>query len=94
LGDLKITQSDVDGVSHAKRVELEGAIDATSIADLTGLVDVLFSGATRWFLVDMRGIKYVNSTGLGSLVKYADSVHLSGWRHDPLWIAAEGEGHH
>jgi anti-sigma B factor antagonist len=72
LGDLTIKPSDIESAEGVKKVELTGAIDAASISQLTNFVDDLYDGGTRWFLVDMRGIKYVNSTGLGSLVKYAD----------------------
>jgi anti-anti-sigma factor len=72
LGDLTIKPSDVENAEGVKKVELTGAIDAASITQLTDFVDDLYEDGTRWFLVDMRGIKYVNSTGLGSLVKYAD----------------------
>ena len=72
MGDLTIKPSDIENHTGVKKVELQGAIDAASITELTDFVDELYDGGTRWFLVDMRGIKYVNSTGLGSLVKYAD----------------------
>lgn len=72
MGDLNIKPSDVENAEGVKKVELTGAIDAASITQLTDFVDDLYENGTRWFLVDMRGIKYVNSTGLGSLVKYAD----------------------
>ena len=65
-------------VDAARRVELTGAIDGRSITDFTDFVDRLYEGGTRWFLVDMSGIKYVNSTGLGSLVKYADQFRARG----------------
>lgn len=72
MGDLNIKPSEVENAEGVKKVELTGAIDAASITQLTDFVDDLYENGTRWFLVDMRGIKYVNSTGLGSLVKYAD----------------------
>lgn len=78
MGDLTINQFDLDEVADARKVELVGAIDAASITDLTNFVDKLYDTGTRWFLVDMRGIKYVNSTGLGSLVKYADQFTSRG----------------
>lgn len=78
MSELEIKQSPIDEMDGAQRVELTGAIDGSSITDLTDFVDRLYEEGTRWFLVDMTGIKYVNSTGLGSLVKYADQFRSRG----------------
>jgi anti-anti-sigma factor len=78
MGELRIDEFDTTEVDAARRVELTGAIDGRSITDFTDFVDRLYEGGTRWFLVDMSGIKYVNSTGLGSLVKYADQFRARG----------------
>lgn len=72
MGDLAIKETALAELDGAQRVELSGAIDGASITDLQDFVDQIYKDGARWFIVDMSGIKYVNSTGLGSLVKYAD----------------------
>jgi anti-sigma B factor antagonist len=53
-------------------VVLDGAIDSTTVNALHDLVNGVVADGRRWFLLDMQRVKYINSTGLGSLVKYAD----------------------
>lgn len=78
MGKLSIAPSEVANAAFTIKTELVGAIDAESIQDLTNHVDKLCEEGTAWFLVDMRGVKYVNSTGLGQLVHYADRFTARG----------------
>jgi len=78
VGELNIKQHDIEGFSAGQRVDLKGAIDGNSLQDLQDFVEQLYEAETEWFIVDMSGIKYVNSTGLGSLVKYADQFKSRG----------------
>jgi anti-anti-sigma factor len=58
--------------------EMAGAIDTqTRVAFQEALEEILNKGV-RCLILDMSNIRYVNSTGLGSLVKYADSFKNSG----------------
>jgi anti-sigma B factor antagonist len=68
----------VDGDDTARLVELSGAIDGNTVPDFQTLLEQMKKEGVRRLILDMSKIKYVNSTGLGSLVKYADSFKSSG----------------
>lgn len=69
----KIAQVPGGGVA-----QLAGAIDGNTILEFQGaLDDIQKSGVTK-LVLDFSQVKYVNSTGLGSLVKYADTFRQSG----------------
>src|SRR5579862_4231498 len=68
----------VEGDETARLVELSGAIDGNTVPDFQTLLEQMKKEGVRRLILDMSKIKYVNSTGLGSLVKYADSFKSSG----------------
>lgn len=68
----------VDGDDSARVAELSGAIDGNTVPDFQQMLEKVKTEGVRRLILDMSKIKYVNSTGLGSLVKYADSFKNSG----------------
>jgi anti-anti-sigma factor len=68
----------VDGDDSARVAELSGAIDGNTVPDFQQMLEKVKGEGVRRLILDMSKIKYVNSTGLGSLVKYADSFKNSG----------------
>ena len=68
----------VDGDDSARVAELSGAIDGNTVPDFQSMLEKVKTEGVRRLILDMSKIKYVNSTGLGSLVKYADSFKNSG----------------
>jgi anti-sigma B factor antagonist len=68
----------VDGDDLARVAELSGAIDGNTVPDFQQMLEKVKTEGVRRLVLDMSKIKYVNSTGLGSLVKYADSFKNSG----------------
>src|SRR3954454_16353668 len=71
---LKPIESD----ESAMLAELSGAIDGNTVPSFQQMLEEIKSRGVRKLILDMSKIKYVNSTGLGSLVKYADTFKSSG----------------
>ena len=62
------------------RLTLSGVLDAATVHRLNDLLAGLAErGITAW-LFDMAGLQHVNSTGLGSMVRFADEVDHRGGR--------------
>ncbi|MBI3725283.1 anti-sigma factor antagonist [bacterium] len=68
----------IDGEDAATLAEMSGAIDGNTVPSFQQMLEEIKSKGVRRLVLDMSKIKYVNSTGLGSLVKYADSFKSSG----------------
>lgn len=49
-------------------VVADGEIDLSSIPQLSGMLDDLISGGNIDLIVDMTGVQFIDSTGLGVLV--------------------------
>ncbi|MCD4656588.1 MAG: STAS domain-containing protein [Planctomycetes bacterium] len=59
-------------------VSMSGAIDASTVITFqTNLENLQLNGISK-FILNMEGIRYVNSTGLGSLVRLADQLESDG----------------
>ncbi|MFH1421548.1 MAG: STAS domain-containing protein, partial [Planctomycetota bacterium] len=54
--------------------DLSGAIDASTVQNFQAEMEKVRSQGAARLVMDVSHIKYVNSTGLGSLVKYADAL--------------------
>jgi len=73
MSELDIQFSELDEAPGIHFAELSGAIDASTVHIFQNqLEDARKRGVTK-LIMDISKIKYVNSTGLGSLVKYADT---------------------
>jgi anti-sigma B factor antagonist len=74
--DIKLTTIDGDDLSAL--AEMTGAIDGNTVPSFQATLEELKTKGIRRLVLDMSKIKYVNSTGLGSLVKYADTFKSTG----------------
>ena len=61
-----------DGTT-ATLAEADGSIDATTIQEFQHVMDKLIERGVKNLVLDCSAIKYINSTGLGTLLKYADT---------------------
>ncbi|MGE0432727.1 MAG: STAS domain-containing protein [Planctomycetota bacterium] len=61
-------------------LQLSGVLDADTVARLDEQLDALITRGTQSFVFDMGPLRFVNSTGLGSLVRFADEVEKRGGR--------------
>lgn len=74
MTDLKIRFRTLDRASRATLGEVAGAIDGNTLDDFQAKIDeVLKSGVAR-VVLDFSRVRFVNSTGLGILVKASDSL--------------------
>ena len=74
--DIKLTN--IEGEDSAALAEMTGAIDGNTVPNFQATLEEIKTRGIRKLVLDMSKIKYVNSTGLGSLVKYADTFKSSG----------------
>lgn len=78
MNDLRFDITPIDALANTARVVVEGAIDATTVISFESQLKQLQEDGYTNFVLDMQGIKYVNSTGLGSLVATADNLEKVG----------------
>lgn len=78
MTDLRFDITPIDALANTARVVVEGAIDATTVISFESQLKQLQEDGYCNFVLDMQGIKYVNSTGLGSLVATADNLEKVG----------------
>lgn len=57
----------------ATLAEMDGSIDASTIKQFQQVMDKLIERGVTNLILDCANIKYINSTGLGTLLKYADT---------------------
>lgn len=57
----------------ATLAELTGSIDATTVESFSSVMDKLLEKGVKYLVLDCAGLKYINSTGLGILLKYVDA---------------------
>lgn len=60
-----------EGVT-ATLAEITGSIDSSTVDRFTAVMDKLIEKGVKNLILDCHAIKYVNSTGLGTLLKYVD----------------------
>ncbi|MCC6575669.1 MAG: anti-sigma factor antagonist [Planctomycetes bacterium] len=78
MTNLRFDITPIDALANTARVVVEGAIDATTVITFESQLKQLQEDGYSNFVLDMQGIKYVNSTGLGSLVATADNLEKVG----------------
>lgn len=78
MAGLDIKFSPLPSVQGAGLAHLAGAIDANTIIEFQQALDDIQSKGVNRLILDFSEVKYVNSTGLGSLVKYADTFKQAG----------------
>jgi len=78
VADLNFTVENIPQMETAALVKISGAIDAKTVVLFQEKLDQLQGNNYTRFVLDMEGIKYVNSTGLGTLVNVADALETKG----------------
>lgn len=78
MADLTFKVERLEQYPNAALVAISGAIDAKTVITFQEKLDLLQKDGILKFVLDMGGIKYVNSTGLGTLVNVADTLETSG----------------
>ena len=68
---VKVIKS-TDGTT-ATMAEVDGSIDASTIQQFQQVMDKLIEKGVKNLILDCTNVKYINSTGLGTLLKYSDS---------------------
>ncbi len=66
-----------DGTT-ATLAEVDGSIDASTIQQFQQVMDKLVERGVKNLILDCTSVKYINSTGLGTLLKYADTFESIG----------------
>jgi anti-sigma B factor antagonist len=78
LLDFDIKEIELDGGDKATAISLTGSIDATTNQQFEEeLTEILTQGVKKIILM-LSGIKYINSTGLGTIVKCVDTFREAG----------------
>lgn len=78
MAELSFHVEDVPEMTQTSLVKVSGAIDAKTVLTFQEQLEELQKGGNNRFILDMDGIKYVNSTGLGTLVNVADNLENAG----------------
>jgi anti-sigma B factor antagonist len=71
--DFRIKNLKAADNTRATLAEITGSIDATSIVQFQNVMDKLVEKGVRNLILDCANVKYINSTGLGTLLKYVDT---------------------
>lgn len=74
MSDLQIQFEDIPGLPQASLVVLRGSIDAKTVFTFQSRLTAVIERGYRRFVIDMKDVKYVNSTGLGYLINLSDSI--------------------
>lgn len=78
MADLSFSVEKLPGMSSTALVKINGAIDAKTVVLFQEKLNQLQEDGYGGFILDMEGIRYVNSTGLGTLVNVADALEQKG----------------
>jgi anti-anti-sigma factor len=78
MPDLTLDVQKLPNNNAAALVVLAGSIDAKTVPGFQEQLNRVKDDGVIKFVLDMEGIKYVNSTGLGFLVNLADSLDPKG----------------
>jgi anti-anti-sigma factor len=73
---VKVVKSQ-DG-TMATLATVDGSIDASTIQQFQQVMDKLVERGVKNLIMDCSNVKYINSTGLGTLLKYADTFESIG----------------
>ncbi len=78
MAELSFHVESVAELDKTSLVRVSGAIDAKTVLNFQERLEQLQKDGNNRFILDMDGIKYVNSTGLGTLVNVADNLENAG----------------
>jgi anti-sigma B factor antagonist len=70
----------VDGRGDATTLRVSGEIDLLTVEQLRTAIDRALAGPGRTFLVDLRGVSFVDCAGIGLLVEVHDHARRRGLR--------------
>jgi len=73
---VKVIRSS-DGTT-ATLAEIDGSIDASTIQQFQQVMDKLVEKGVKNLILDCTNVKYINSSGLGTLLRYSDSFESVG----------------
>jgi anti-anti-sigma factor len=76
--DFKVKNITAADGTTATLAEIHGSIDATSIGQFQSIMDKLVERGIKNLILDCANVKYINSTGLGTLLKYVDTFENGG----------------
>ncbi|HHN45961.1 MAG TPA: STAS domain-containing protein [Planctomycetes bacterium] len=71
--DFKVRNVKSPQGATAAVAEVSGSIDATTINQFQTIMDKLVQKGVKNLVLDCTNVKYINSTGLGTLLKYVDT---------------------
>ncbi|MGE0431447.1 MAG: STAS domain-containing protein [Planctomycetota bacterium] len=80
MTDLTLDVKRLSSVGDGALVTIAGAIDASTVMQFQSAIENLQLKGFRRFVIDMDGIRYVNSTGMGALVRLVDQLEATGGR--------------
>lgn len=78
MAELNFDVRELQHIPHAVLVSMQGSIDASTVVNFQSTLENLQLKGIKRFILDMEQIRYVNSTGLGSLVRLADQLESDG----------------
>ena len=76
--EYQIREVSASGVQPATLVELSGSVDPDTLEIFEGLMDKLIDAGKRRIIYDFHKIKYINSTGMGMMVQFNDTLSEDG----------------
>jgi anti-sigma B factor antagonist len=62
------------------RITLVGEVDLATVPELNRLLDQLAEGEHSRLLIDLRGVEFMDSTGLGSIIRALHAADANGHR--------------
>ncbi len=71
---------DVEPERDRVRVVLTGELDLATVEPLEREVDSLLGSGFRWIVLDLRGLTFLDSSGLRYLLTLADGARNDGFR--------------
>ncbi len=87
---MVFSKSSHDGVATLR---IDGELDAVTIPDVRPAIDALIAEHHRRVVVDLSGLRLIDSSGIGALVflykkvrEYGGDVTVAGVRDQPLSI--------
>ena len=70
---IKVIKTD-EGDVLATRYELKGFVDASTVEEFEQVMGKLILGGAKNMILDCTKLEYINSTGLGLFLRYADEL--------------------
>ncbi len=76
--EYKIREVKAKGFAPATVVELIGSVDPTTLGTFQKIFESLIAAGRTRLIIDMRQLKYINSTGMGITVQFVDELSEKG----------------